>query len=159
MGNLGIKDRIKFLLANKKYSINKLANNNDSERIKISRQINGEGAVSLQTIELILTTFPDVSAEWLLRGEGTMDKAGHFAPQIFASNGSIVQTGHNRGDAEICSNSQHELYGKDIVIAAKDAEITALNTLIAELRQDKHNLNMLITSLTNNPQLLNSIKP
>lgn len=144
-----LRDRINFLLKKKNYSVYKLGKD-DNIRVKLSNQIYKTTNISADTIILILTTFPDVSAEWLLRGEGTMDKAGHFAPQIIASNGSIVQTGQNRGDAEIAPPpSQYELYGKDVVISAKDAEITALNNLIIELKKDKQNLNLLIQSLTN----------
>lgn len=143
-----LRDRIKFLLKERNYSVYKLGKD-DNSRAKLSNQIYKTTTISSNTIMLILTTFPDISAEWLLRGEGTMDKSGHFAPNIYASNGSIVQAGQNRGDAEISSPSQFELYGKDEVIAAKNAEITALNTLITELQQDKQNLNLLIQSLTN----------
>lgn len=36
------------------------------------RQIKGEQALSAKLIEGVLSTFPDISAEWLLRGEGEM---------------------------------------------------------------------------------------
>lgn len=40
----------------------------------LNRQITGENAMSLSTIETILGCFPEISAEWLLRGEGEMMK-------------------------------------------------------------------------------------
>lgn len=40
------------------------------EQVTLSRQLNGQRGVSLEVIEAVLTAFPDVSAEWLLRGEG-----------------------------------------------------------------------------------------
>lgn len=39
------------------------------EQVTLSRQLNGQRGVSLDVIESVLKTFPDVSAEWLLRGE------------------------------------------------------------------------------------------
>lgn len=39
------------------------------EQVTLSRQLNGQRGVSLDVIESVLNTFPDVSAEWLLRGE------------------------------------------------------------------------------------------
>ena len=39
------------------------------EQVTLSRQLNGQRGVSLDIIEAILQTYPDVSAEWLLRGE------------------------------------------------------------------------------------------
>ena len=40
----------------------------------LNRQIVGENAMSLTTVEAILSCFPEISAEWLLRGDGSMFK-------------------------------------------------------------------------------------
>jgi transcriptional regulator with XRE-family HTH domain len=40
----------------------------------LNNQMLGQRKISLETIYAILDTFPDVSAEWLLRGEGEMGK-------------------------------------------------------------------------------------
>lgn len=37
-----------------------------------SQQLNGERAISLDTILNILSTFPHISSEWLIRGKGEM---------------------------------------------------------------------------------------
>ena len=37
-------------------------------------QLNGRRKLSLDTVEAILDTFPDISAEWLMRGTGSMNK-------------------------------------------------------------------------------------
>ena len=39
------------------------------EQVTLSRYLNGSRSLSLDVIEAILRTFPDISAEWLLRGE------------------------------------------------------------------------------------------
>jgi SOS-response transcriptional repressor LexA len=39
-------------------------------QVTLSNYILGKRKLSLEVIEAVLTTFPDVSAEWLLRGEG-----------------------------------------------------------------------------------------
>ena len=36
-------------------------------------QLNGRRKLSLDTVEAILDTFPDISAEWLMRGTGSMN--------------------------------------------------------------------------------------
>lgn len=38
----------------------------------LNRQLNGVRELSLTTVNFILNTFEDISAEWLLRGEGKM---------------------------------------------------------------------------------------
>lgn len=40
----------------------------------LNRQFSGESAMSLNTIDAFLQHFEDISAEWLLRGEGEMIK-------------------------------------------------------------------------------------
>ncbi len=37
-------------------------------------QLNGQRKLSLETVEAILDNFPDLSAEWLMRGTGDMKK-------------------------------------------------------------------------------------
>lgn len=147
-GELTIRDRIKFVLSQKNLSIAEFAGGNDTLRIKITRQLNGTSDVGLNVVELFIRRFPDVSAEWLLRGEGTIDKSGHFAPHIHAGSGSIVQGGHNSGDAMISTPSQFELYGKDVVISSKDAEISILNQMVTELKRDKDYLQGLLQAIT-----------
>jgi SOS-response transcriptional repressor LexA len=39
------------------------------EQVTLSRYLNGSRSVSLDVVNAILNTFPDVSAEWLLRGQ------------------------------------------------------------------------------------------
>lgn len=128
-----LRGRINAILTSKNVSIYSLCKEK-SKRNTLTRQIMHNTMISADTIELILSTFPDVSAEWLLRGEGEMDKASHYSQNIYASNGSIVQSGANRGDATI----SHD----------KDSEVESLRSIIAELRQDKKTLTMLLESLT-----------
>ena len=46
----------------------------------LNRQFSGESIMSLNTVNAFLQHFKDVSAEWLLRGEGSMFKSDQ-APQ------------------------------------------------------------------------------
>lgn len=45
----------------------------------LNRQFNGESAMTLSTIDAFLQYFGDVSAEWLLRGDGGMMKGAESA--------------------------------------------------------------------------------
>ena len=94
-----LKDRIRHLLHIKKCSISSLAEN-ETERVRISRQINGDANVTIDTIRLILFSFPAVSADWLILGEGTIHKAT-TAPTVYNNNsvnnstaGGNITTGH-----------------------------------------------------------------
>ena len=44
----------------------------DQEKLK--RQIFGHSLITIRTLRLVLDRFPDVSAEWLVRGEGSMER-------------------------------------------------------------------------------------
>lgn len=44
----------------------------DSNKKTVSQQLKGERSISLDTILNILSAFPHISSEWLLRGKGEM---------------------------------------------------------------------------------------
>ena len=67
-----IRSRIKTVLETKKYSINALAKEFGENQSKLTKQINSSTALACNTILLVLNKYPDVSAEWLLRGTGDM---------------------------------------------------------------------------------------
>ena len=67
-----VKQRIKVLLEAKKATLNSIANGDTALKMALSRQVNGTTAISQVTISLLLSKFPDLSAEWLLRGAGDM---------------------------------------------------------------------------------------
>jgi phage repressor protein C with HTH and peptisase S24 domain len=63
-----IRERIKKVLANHGTTANAISGGISAVQNKLSRQLR-EAAITADTIQLILDKFPDVSAEWLLRGE------------------------------------------------------------------------------------------
>ena len=67
-----IKSRIKKVLKIKKYTINAMAKEFGENQSKLTKQINSSTAIGCNTVLLILSKYPDVSAEWLLRGTGDM---------------------------------------------------------------------------------------
>lgn len=67
-----IKARLKQILKIKKSNVSKLIEGEEIKRSTLYAQINGDSAVSADTISLFLKKFKDVSAEWLTRGEGVM---------------------------------------------------------------------------------------
>lgn len=136
--DLSLKQRIKELLHSKRITINSFAKTSGASQATISGQINGDIKISAALIYLILSTFPDVSAEWLLRGEGEMYRSGSKDIVINNTNshhnisgsGTLTQN-NNSGDTEFLKK----------VIADKDAQI-------AELKKDKELLGNLLQALT-----------
>lgn len=67
-----IGERLMQIMSTKKVTKQNLANEINMNQTTVGRQLKGEQALSAKLLEGILNTFPDISAEWLLRGEGEM---------------------------------------------------------------------------------------
>lgn len=70
--NCDMNDRVLKLIKEKDLSINGLARIVGMNQSNLSMQFNGSRKLSLETIVSLLNAFSDISAEWLLRGEGNM---------------------------------------------------------------------------------------
>ena len=125
-----LKERLRHLLADRKTSIRTIADT-DSERVMLNRQINGEETiVPYRTLYKILYMFPDVSADWLIMGEGGMLKAEHVAPHIHniknEVNGSKAGGDINVGNSTIPYPVRALLDEKD----ARIAELERINNTL-----------------------------
>ena len=179
--NFGISDRIKYVLSEKQMSVAELAGS-ETQRIKFSRQLNGHNGLTLPVVVKVLDRFPDVSAEWLIRGEGQMDKSNHFAPHVHVAGGGsafINEHGVNIGTQKsdpIIIPTKDELEklmrspegffsirtifdAKDDAIAQRDSIIHTLRDQIAQLTKDKELLSNLLSSLTSQSQSISSDLP
>lgn len=67
-----IPGRIKNLIAFTGLSVRAFAIKIGMSQTTLDKQLKGLRGVSLETITAILYSFPDVSSEWLLRGNGEM---------------------------------------------------------------------------------------
>lgn len=67
--------RLKIVVEQKRLSVTALGKLIGVHPSTLNRQFNGESAMTLSTIDAFLQYFGDVSAEWLLRGEGSMLKS------------------------------------------------------------------------------------
>ena len=135
-----LKLRIRHLLDTMKTSIRTLADT-ESERVMLGRQINGEDTiVSYQTIHKLLDMFPAVDANWLVMGEGGMYKSEHIAPHIYTQHNEVKGNSAG-GDINV---------GPDTIVTKKTVE--RLETRVAELEQDKKNMQTLIDALTVKPR-------
>lgn len=76
-----VAQRIKSILNDNQISIAAFAKMIGMLQVTCNRQIRGDQAVSLAMIEGFLHVFPDISAEWLLRGEGEMYKSNSGSAQ------------------------------------------------------------------------------
>lgn len=125
-----IKQRIICLLHEKQVNINKISVD-DSERIKLGRQINGDSTiVTVQTVQKLLNMFPDVSAEWLVMGRGEMIR------QDAITHNELHQASNNHGTIQIGNHN------------SINSDTEALKARIRELENDKQLLQGLLAAFT-----------
>ena len=67
-----LRERISAFMDKEGLSVNSLAKKIDMQTRTLNNQLKTETAISALTLLEILFHFPDLSAEWLLRGEGPM---------------------------------------------------------------------------------------
>lgn len=67
-----IYQRITLILEDKQLSVNALSKLVEMSQTTLNTQLKGERALSANVVAKVLSVFPDVSAEWVMRGVGTM---------------------------------------------------------------------------------------
>lgn len=67
-----IYQRVKLVLENKSISVNALSKQINVAQATLNPQLRGDRTLAANIVAKILDAFPDVSAEWLMRGVGTM---------------------------------------------------------------------------------------
>ena len=134
-----LKERIRHLLSFKKVSVASISDS-ESERVMLGRQIKGENnVVSFRTIHKLLYMFHDIDANWLVLGEGQMQKTAD-RPQIFNQQQYQMQTGEN--NSGVINFSENSVpVPVQILLDEKDKRI-------AELEENNKILRTVLDSMT-----------
>lgn len=106
-----VKIRVRLLLKERGVTVNYLANLHGVVQKTLHNQINDNASMSVSTILLILEQFPDVSAEWLLRGNGSM----------------VIGDERKQAQSDVCGD-------KDMLIESLRERIAEQSNYIADLR-------------------------
>ena len=98
----------------------------------LNNYLQGKNKISLALIEAILTAFPEVSAEWLMRGKGQMIQGDQ--PTIMGDNSGVV-AGHIEGKAINQGGELHKAISAIVEAHAEQykqmqAEIASLHHII-----------------------------
>ena len=80
-----VYQRVNEVLSNKQVSVNALSKLAGMAQTTLNTQLRGERALSVLVVVKILEIFPDISAEWLLRGEGEMYRSNSGSLQFEAA--------------------------------------------------------------------------
>lgn len=116
---LEVKGRIKTLLRERRVTENQLSHDGRFSQKVLNSQISHEATLTAEMVLFILEKFPDVSADWLLRGTGSMD-AGSVGDNSIANC-------HNT-----TANDTDAVRGLMAQLAEKDKQIGQLLQIIAQ---------------------------
>lgn len=120
-----VRERIAALQKEKGFTENGLADGDTPTQKRLNRQLSHGAAITLDTILRILEAFPEVSADWLLRGSGDMySNAGGVT-------GANKVTGPNATVIGKQSNELSEGFVRDL-LAEKDKQIQTLLVLLGK---------------------------
>ena len=67
-----VLQRVKEFISSKQMSESQFAKLIGANQKTLNQQLRGERALSLDTLLLIISSFEDLSVDWLMRGEGEM---------------------------------------------------------------------------------------
>lgn len=67
-------ERVKKIIETKSKSVREFSSMIGVKQVTLNQQISGSRSLSLDVVIAILNSFEDISAEWLLRGDGSMLK-------------------------------------------------------------------------------------
>lgn len=104
--------RVMTLLEKRKMSILQLAKDINMQATTLNRQLKGENSISGSTILAIISRFPDISAEWLLRGEGAMERTlnvENSEKTIINQPTNSDNSGVSITDSEVLSDMMNEI--------------------------------------------------
>lgn len=101
----------------------------------LNNYLQGKNKISLALIEAILTAFPEVSAEWLMRGKGQMIQGDQ--PTIMGDNSGVV-AGHIEGKAITQGGELHKAISA--IVEAHAEQYKQMQAEIASLHQIINNL-------------------
>ena len=118
-----VRARINKLQTEKGFTENGLAGGNIPTLKRLNRQLSHGAAITLDTLLRILQAYPEISADWLLRGSGEMYRSGITgANKVTGANATVI-------------GQQAVTLSEDFVrglLAEKDKQIHTLLSLLTQ---------------------------
>lgn len=118
----GVRNRINTLLKEKGITQNAVAAGNAPAQKRLNSQLSHGASITLDTLLRILDAFPEVSADWLLRGSADVSISGGIT-------GAGKVTGKNATIIGQQSATLSEDFVRDL-LAEKDKQIQTLLELL-----------------------------
>lgn len=146
-----LKQRIIDLLLSQNVSVNLFAKSSGLKQTTLSDQINGESKISAITLTALLEYFPNLSAEWLLRGEGDMLKAdttplplAEVTQELSSNNEEELAKLREQLDQQKEFNALQKEYVADLKERIKEYQdrVAELKEHIHELKKEHHSVSV-----------------
>lgn len=128
-----LRVRFKEVLSFYKSNINQLSKGDKAMQVRLSRQINNGATITFETVSNILDTFPDVPAEWLLRGKGEMLIAS--SPNEKKEEEALAESLFRNVLVEFMSMVNKRLKSIDNNTQSSVDKLEGITDLLAELRK------------------------
>lgn len=127
-------ERIKTIIAHYDLSIRAFAIKCGLKDNTLTNQLNGVRELSLATVNAILSTFEDISSEWLLRGKGTM-----LLSDIEHERNIIPDSNMERMNrlVDTIATLQGALNEKDKTIKLLEEKVKRLETELAMIKNER----------------------
>jgi transcriptional regulator with XRE-family HTH domain len=111
-------DRILLILKSKNLSASKFADEIGVQRSSISHIFSGRNNPSLELIQKILKSYPDINPDWLIAGNGVMSKL----PDLFNMADSMATKDNTLNQVRKAESSANELKNDNVFIETAIAE-------------------------------------
>ncbi len=134
-----VNQRVEQAIEQQNISLNKLASMIGYTQSKLYKQLKGDTSFNVDTLRLIALGLPNVSAEWLLRGEGDMIKPTSFFGKVV----NKIEQAFPCGNASDTSVSIYE-----DLLEQRDRRIRELEI---ELAKVKHSEREMMVATEGNP--------
>ena len=127
-------ERIKTIIAHYDLSIRAFAIKCGLKDNTLTNQLNGVRELSLATVNAILSTFEDISSEWLLRGKGTM-----LLSDVEHERNIIPDSNMERMNrlVDTIATLQGALNEKDKTIKLLEEKVQRLDTELAMIKNER----------------------
>lgn len=114
-------ERLRGVRASKAKSVNNFAKLIGMSQTTVNGIMLGSRGVSVDIIVAVLTAFPDVSAEWLMRGEGEMLRSEEVAQNVLISDETIA-------------HYTSAIKSYEILLASRDEQIRKLELELIQVK-------------------------
>lgn len=152
--------RIACVLKSNSLSQSALAKQLSVAQTTLNNQLSGRATLSYQTVYGLINIFPDLSAEWLMRGEGDMLRSSGVHQESLGVNSNNIHSAHIDNLTQVSGHSRidNSFNNSEGFARLRDrmdenlSHITAIEALKGELEAKQEEIAKLLEIISNMAQ-------